>query len=71
MSIAKIIEVISEGKNIEEAVQSALTEASKTLHNIQQINVEHIEARIENNKISKYRTRCKISFILDNDRQND
>ena len=69
MTIAKVIEVISEGKSIEDAVQSALTEAAKTLHNIQQIDVEHIEALIENKKIGKYRVRSKISFVLDANRK--
>ncbi|CUI17034.1 hypothetical protein PNK_1421 [Candidatus Protochlamydia naegleriophila] len=71
MSIAKVIEVISEGKSIEEAIQSAVTEAAKTLHNIKQINVQHIEALIENNKVSKYRVNVKISFVLDTNRQAD
>ncbi len=71
MSIAKVIEVISEGKSIEEAIQSAVTEAAKTLHNIKQINVQNIEALIENNKVSKYRVNVKISFVLDTNRQAD
>lgn len=71
MSIAKVIEVISEGKSIEEAIQSAVTEAAKTLHNIKQVNVQHIEALVENNKISKYRVNANISFILDSSRQAD
>lgn len=70
MTIVKVIEVISEGKSIEDAVQSALTEAIKTLHNIQQINIEHVEAMIEKNKIAKYRVRCKVSFILDANRKD-
>jgi hypothetical protein len=64
-SIVKVIELISEGKTIEEAMQSAVTEAAKTLHNIKQVNVEHIEARVENNKISKYRVICKLSFLIE------
>lgn len=64
-SIVKVIELISEGKTIEEAMQSAVTEAAKTLQNIRQVNVEHIEARVENNKISKYRVICKLSFLID------
>jgi len=68
MSIAKVIEVISEGKSIEEAMQSAVAEAGKTLHNIKQINVQHVEAYVENNKISHYRVNAKISFVVDSDR---
>ncbi len=64
-SIVKVIELISEGNTIEAAMQSAVTEASKTLHNIKQVNVEHIEALVESNKISKYRVIVKVSFLVD------
>jgi dodecin len=65
MSIAKIIEVISEGKSIEAAIESALLEAAKTIKHIKQVNVEYIEAIVENNKIAKYRVNAKISFIVE------
>ncbi len=64
MSIAKIIEVISEGSTIEAAIKSAVEEASKTVAEIRQVNVEHIEALVEKNKITKYRVNAKISFIV-------
>lgn len=65
MSVVKVIEVISEGKSIEDALQSAITEASKTLHNIKQINVEHISGIVENNKIVTFRVNTKVSFMVD------
>lgn len=65
MSVVKIIEVISQGKSIEEALQSAIHEASKTLHNIKQINVEHVSGIVENNKIVEFRINAKISFVVD------
>ena len=37
MSIAKVIEVICEGKSIEAALESAIQEAAKILKNIKQI----------------------------------
>lgn len=64
MSIVKVIEVISEGDSIEFAMKSAVIEASKTLENIRQVNVEHIEAKVENNKIIKFRVICKVSFVV-------
>jgi flavin-binding protein dodecin len=64
MSIVKVIEVISEGKTIEEAIKSALDEAAKTVEGIKQVNVDHIEAKVENNKITKYRVAAKISFVI-------
>ena len=65
MSVAKVIEVISEGQSIEAAMQSAITEAAISVEQIKQINVEHIEGIVENNKITKYRVNSKISFIVD------
>lgn len=64
MSIVKIIEVISEGNTIDDAVKSALTEAAKTVEGIKQVNVDHIEAKVENNKVTKFRVGCKISFVV-------
>jgi flavin-binding protein dodecin len=64
MSIVKIIEVIGEGHSTDEAIKSAVHEAAKTVENILQINVEHIEAVVENNKVTKFRVNAKISFLV-------
>lgn len=64
MSVVKVIEVISEGKTVEEAMQSAVSEAGKTIKDIKQINVEHIEGHVDNNKIVKIRLHAKISFVV-------
>lgn len=65
MSIVKVIEVISEGNTVEEAMKSAVAEAAKTVENIRQLNVEHIEAIVEGQQIKKIRLNSKISFVLD------
>lgn len=65
MSAAKVLEIISEGKSIEAALESGLKIASETVKNIVQIDVEHVKALVEKNKITKYRVRTKISFIVD------
>lgn len=64
MSIVKIIEVISEGDSVDAAIKSAVAEASKTVQEIKQINVNHIEGIVENNKIVKFRINSKISFVV-------
>jgi flavin-binding protein dodecin len=64
MSIVKVIEVISEGSSIDEAIKAAVVEASKTVDGIKQVNVDHIEAHVENNKITKFRVNSKISFVI-------
>lgn len=64
MSIVKVIEVISEGATVDEAIKASVQEASKTVEGIRQVNVEHIEAHVDNNKISKFRVHAKISFVV-------
>ncbi len=69
MPIVKVIEVIaSSDKSIEDALQQAVTEASKTIHNIDSIFVKDIKAHVKDNKITTYGLICKISFRLDESR---
>jgi hypothetical protein len=66
MAIVKVIEVISSSETgIEDALQSAVAEASKTIHNIDSIYVKDIKAHVKNGKISSYGLICKIAFRLD------
>ena len=69
MPIVKVIEVIaSSEKGIEDALQQAVTEASKTIHNIDSIFIKDIKAHVKDNKITTYGVICKISFRLDEKR---
>jgi flavin-binding protein dodecin len=65
MSLAKVIEVIAEGPTMEEAVENAVIDASKTVHNIKSVYVENIQGIVEGNSISKYRVNVKVTFVLD------
>lgn len=65
MSLAKVIEVIAEGVTMEEAVENAVIEASKTVHNIKSVYVENIQGIVEGNSIEKYRVNVKVTFVLD------
>jgi flavin-binding protein dodecin len=64
MSIVKVIEVICEGETVEAAMNSGIAEAAKTIEGIKQINVNHVEGIVENNKIVKYRVNAKVSFVV-------
>lgn len=69
MPIVKVIEVIaSSDKSIEDALQQAVKEASKTIHNIDSIFVKDIKAHVKDDKITTYGLICKISFRLDESR---
>lgn len=64
-SIAKVIEVIAESdESFDDAVQSALTEASKTVDNIRSIWVENMTAMVEDGEIVRYRVNAKVTFVV-------
>lgn len=66
MPIVKVIEVISSSsKGIDDAIQQAVTEASKTVRNIDSVYVKDIKAHVKDGKISTFGCVCKISFRLD------
>ncbi len=62
-SIKKVIEVLaSSEKSFEDAMQNALTEASKSVKGIRSIYIKDQSCRVRDNKISEYRITAKISF---------
>jgi flavin-binding protein dodecin len=64
--VVKVIEVLSQSnESWEDAAQKAVTEASKSVRNIKSIYIQEKSAKIENNKIVKYRITAKISFLID------
>lgn len=64
-SVAKVIEVIAEGKSVEDAVENAAKEASKTLKNIKSVYVEGIKAEVKDGEVTNYRVNAKVTFVLD------
>jgi flavin-binding protein dodecin len=64
-SIAKVIEVMSEGKSIDDAVKAAVKEASQTVRGIKQVYVEGIQAIVEDDKVVKYRINAKLTFVVE------
>jgi hypothetical protein len=69
VAIVKVIEVLAQSnQSWEDATQQALAEASKTLHNIQNIYIKEFQAIVENDRIVNYRINAKISFIVDEGR---
>jgi len=66
MAVARVTEVIgSSNKSWDDAVQSALKRANKTLRNLTGLEVTKMNAHIENGKITEYRAHIKITFILE------
>ena len=68
MTIVKVIEVIaSSPTSIEDAIQSAVTEVSKSIRNIDSVYVQDIKAHVKDGKVISYGAICKISFRVDAD----
>jgi len=66
MSIAKIIELSAESpKSFEDAIQTGITRASKTIHAIKSAWVKEQHVVIDNGKVTLYRVDLKVTFVLD------
>ena len=66
MTMLKVVEVLAQSnKSWEDAAQTAVNEASKTLRGIKSVYVENLEAVVDNNKITHYRINAKITFLLE------
>jgi flavin-binding protein dodecin len=64
--MVKVIELLAQSdKSWEDAAQSAVTEASKTLRNIRTVYIKEFEGAVENGKITQFRVNVKISFDLE------
>lgn len=66
MAILKVLEILTESdKGWEDAVQHAVDEASKTVHNIRSVNIKNMSAEVENNRAVRWRINCQITFELE------
>ena len=65
-SIVKVIEVIAEsGKSWDDAAQTAVTEAAKTVHGIKSVWIDNFSAEVDGNRIARFRVNAKISFLVE------
>lgn len=66
MGIVKVLEVIASSETgIEDAIQNAVDEVSKTVHNIDSVYVKDIKAHVKEGKVTSYGCVCKVSFRVD------
>ncbi len=67
MKLVKVIEVISASDTgIEDAVQNAVTEVSKTIRNIDSVYIKGIKAHVKDGRVTTYGVNCQISFRVEN-----
>ena len=72
MSIARITEISSTSqKSFEDAIQSAVARATKTLRNVRGAWVKEQQIKIEDGKIVEYQVNLMITFVLEEGDQTD
>ena len=72
MSIARITEISSTStKSFEDAIQSAVARATKTLRNVRGAWVKEQQIKIDEGKIVEYQVNLMITFVLEDDDQTD
>lgn len=70
MPVVKVIELIaSSEKSFDDAVQQAVTEASKTIRNIDSVWVKDMKVHVKDGKIRSYGVICKVSFRLEEEKK--
>ncbi|MCD6211529.1 MAG: dodecin domain-containing protein [Sulfurovum sp.] len=63
--VVKVIEVLAQSnKSWEDAANNAIKEVSKSVDDIKSINIVNTSAKVEKNKIVKYRITAQISFVV-------
>ena len=64
--VYKITELTGSSANsIEDAVNTAVTRAAKTIRNMRWFEVSELRGRIDNNKIDAWQVSVKIGFTLE------
>lgn len=65
MSVAKVSEItVSSPTSFEDALRLGVERASKTLDNITSAWIQDHEVAISNGKITEYKIRLRITFVL-------
>jgi flavin-binding protein dodecin len=67
MSVARVTEIkASSAKSFEDAIQTGVARASKTLKNVKGAWVQNQEVLVDNQgRITEYRVQLKVTFILE------
>lgn len=66
MSVARVTEIISaSNKSFEDAVNTGVARANKTLKNVRSAWVQDQKVTVEQGKISEYRVTLKVTFVLE------
>jgi flavin-binding protein dodecin len=68
MSVAKIIELVGTStESWEDAVRSAVAEASRTLRGVTGVDVRDWTASVEDGEIVEYKANVKVAFAIESE----
>lgn len=66
MAVVKVVELIgTSSEGLEEAVMAAVDDASKTIQNIEGIEITNLGATLEDGKIGEWQVGVRISFRIE------
>jgi dodecin len=66
MAVAKVTEIIAgSSKGFEDAIAVGVKRASKTLKNVRSAWVDGSEVMVEKGKITEWRVRLKVTFVIE------
>ena len=66
MSVVKIVELVGcSAKSWQDAVDSAVNRAAKTIRNIRGVDIVGWTGKVEGDRIVEYRANVKISFTVE------
>lgn len=72
MSVAKVSEISSTStKSFEDAIQTGMLRANKTLRNVRSLWIKEQQARCDNGKITEYQVNMMVTFVLDDEQTVD
>jgi len=64
MPVIKVLELVGESKeDWQDAVQSAVREASRTVKNISGVEVANWTAQVQSGQIVEYKANVKVAFV--------
>ena len=65
MSVAKVTEITATSKvSFEDAIQSGIARANKTLRNVKGAWIQSQKIDIEDGKVTQYRVGMRVTFVL-------
>ncbi len=64
--IYKVVEIVGSSETgVEDAIQSAITRASRTLKHLRWFEIAQLRGHIENGKVGHYQVTLKVGFALE------